>query len=235
MIAYVDGRRGISGTSLLAALLDAGADVDEVAARTKFLTPRDLDLRLEDANVDGLRAARLELADPGVRVAEGPTELLEKIDGGGLASRVRDRVADVYDRLATAEARAHGVSPDDVRFEELATLRSVVGVVGSAVALDQLGIESVAASWLPFGGGEAVTHHGLLPLPAPATLELLRGIPVRPQTVAGELVTPTGAALLASLAPIFGEIPAVTIRGVGHGTASTSATPILTRVVLGSR
>lgn len=234
MIAYVDGRRGISGTSLLAALLDAGADVDEVAARTKFLAPRDLDLRLEDSPVDGLRAARLEIGDADVRVANGPAELLERIAGSDLPPTVRDRFTDVYERLAAAEARVHGVEPDAVRFEELATLRSVVGVVGSAVALEQLGVDRVTASPLPFGGGEVTTHHGRLPLPAPATLELLRGMPVEPQAALGELVTPTGAALLASIASSFGEIPPLTIRAVGLGTAPTAATSILTRVVLGT-
>lgn len=233
MIVYLDVRRGVSGTSLLAALLDAGADLDEVAARTKFLAPRDLDLRLEDASIDGLRAAGIELTDAEARVADGPRELLVRIDGGGLPPAVRERVVDVYERLAAAEARVHGVQPDAVRFEELATLRSVVGVVGSAVALEQLGVESVTASPLPFGGGEVTTHHGRLPLPAPATLELLRGMPVEPQDVAGELVTPTGAALLASIAPSFGDIPPLTIRSLGVGTARSAATPILTTVVLG--
>jgi uncharacterized protein (DUF111 family) len=233
MIAYLEVRRGISGTSLLAALLDAGADLDDVAARTKFLAPRDLDLRLEETSIDGLRAARIGLTDAKARVADGPRELLVRIDGGGLPPAVRERVVDVYERLAAAEARVHGVQPDGVRFEELASLRSVLGVVGSALALEHLGVDTVAASPLPFGGGEVTTHHGRLPLPAPATLELLRGMPVEPQAVAGELMTPTGAALLASIAPSFGDIPPLTIRSLGVGTAPTAATAIRTTVVLG--
>jgi pyridinium-3,5-bisthiocarboxylic acid mononucleotide nickel chelatase len=233
MIAYVDPRGGISGTSLLAALIDAGADADDVAARLRFLTRGDLKLRADEVVVDGMRTTRVQLDEPDVRVAEGPKDLLAMIAGGGLPGAVRDRATDVYRRLAAAEARVHGETPDTVRFEELATLRSVVGVVGSSVALDRLGIETVAASPLPFGGGEAPTHHGVLALPAPGTLELLRGMPVEPQGVAGELVTPTGAALIASIAPTFGGIPPMTVEAVGVGSAGSATASILTRVVIG--
>lgn len=229
MIGYVDGRRGISGGSLLAALIDAGADVDEVAAHLPFLS-RDQKLHAEQTIVDGLRACRVQLDDPDERVAQGPRELLAAIAEVPLPRAVRDGATDVYRRLAAAEARAHGLEPDGVRFEELASRRSVVGVVGSAIALTLLGIDRVAASPLPFGGGDVTTHHGRLPLPAPATLELLRGIPVEPQDVTGELVTPTGAALVASLASSFGEIPAMTIEAVGIGSDGAA---LVTRIVVG--
>jgi pyridinium-3,5-bisthiocarboxylic acid mononucleotide nickel chelatase len=233
MIAYVDCRRGISGTSLLSSLIDAGADVDDVAARLRFLTRGDLKLRADEVVVDAMRTCRIQLDDADARVAEGSADLLGMIAGGGLPDPARDRATDVYRRLAVAEARVHGETPDTVRFEELATLRSVVGVVGSVVALDRLGIETVAASTLPFGGGDAPTHHGLLALPAPATLELLHGMPVEPQGVAGELVTPTGAALIASIASSFGEIPPMTVEAVGIGSAGSATASILTRVVIG--
>jgi uncharacterized protein (DUF111 family) len=230
MIAYVDCRRGISGASLLAALIDAGANVDEVTARMRFLARGELKLRADDVVVDGMRTRRIQLDDGDVRVAEGPAGLVGALAGGGLPEGARDRVTDVYRRLAAAEARVHGQTPDTVRFEELATLSSVVGVVGSAVAIDLLGIETVAASPLPFGGGDARTHHGVQALPAPATLELLRGMPVEPQEDESELLTPTGAALVASLASSFGGIPSMTIDAVGIGSANDA---IVTRVVVG--
>ena len=231
MIAYVDCRRGISGTSLLAALIDAGADVDEVAARLRFLAP-DLKLRADEVVVEGMRTSQIRLDDGDARVAEGPRDLLATIAGGGIPRTAHDRATDVYRRLAAAEGRVHGQTPDAVRFEEVATLRSVVGVVGSAVALERLGVDTVTSSPVPFGRGTTETHHGLMPLPAPATLELLRGMPVEPQEVDGELVTPTGAALLASIATSFGEILPMKVEAVGVGSSS-SAVPIVTRVVLG--
>lgn len=234
MIEYVDCRSGISGTSLLSALVDTGADVDEVAARLRFLSSRDPKLRAEEAVVDGLRSCRVRVDDADVRVAHGPSDLIAAIADGGLPPSIRDRAVDVYRRLAAAEARVHGVEPEAVRFEELASLRSVVGVVGSAAALDQLGIDAITSSRVPFGRGTVdTTHHGRLPLPAPATLELLRGMPVEPQLVAGELVTPTGAALLASIASSFGEIPPMTVDRIGIGSAGSTAIPIVTRVVVG--
>ena len=232
MIAFVDARRGISGSSLLAALLDAGADVDDIADRLGSLLVPDAKLHVEETVVDGLRTSRVRLEDADVRVADGPHDLIAGIANIGLPERVRERAADVYRRLASAEARVHGVEPEAVRFEELATLRSVVGVTGSVLALEQLGIRTVISSAVPFGGGTIETHHGRIPLPAPATLELLRSMPVEAQTIEGELVTPTGAALLASIAT-FGAMPSITIRTVGVGSAPSGDTSIVTRVVLG--
>ena len=232
MIAFVDARRGISGSSLLAALLDAGADVDDIAERLGSFLTRDAKLRVEETVVDGLRTCRVGLEDADVRVSEGPHDLIAKIANAGLPDRVNERAADVYRRLASAEARVHGVEPEAVRFEELATLRSVVGVTGSLLALEQLGIGTVISSAVPFGQGTIETHHGRLPLPAPATLELLRSMPVEAQATEGELVTPTGAALLASIA-LFGAMPSITIRSVGVGSAPSADTSIVTRVVLG--
>jgi pyridinium-3,5-bisthiocarboxylic acid mononucleotide nickel chelatase len=232
MIAYVDCRRGISGTSLLAALIDAGADPDEIAVRLHFLAP-EMKLRADELVVDGMRTTRIQLDDGDSRVAEGPSDLVGTIAGGRLPAAVRERATEVYRRLAAAEARVHGQTPHTVRFEELGTLRSVVGVVGSALALDRVAVETVAASPLPFGGGEASTHHGLVALPAPATLELLRGMAVEPQGVAGELVTPTGAALIASIASSFGGIPPMTVEAVGIGSAASATASIFTRVVVG--
>jgi pyridinium-3,5-bisthiocarboxylic acid mononucleotide nickel chelatase len=233
MIAFIDCRGGISGTSLLSALVDAGTDVEEVATRLRFLASGELKLRADEVVVDGLRSLRVQVDDAEVRVADGPRDLLARIAAGRLPAAAFEHAADAYRRLAAAEARVHGVEPGAVRFEELATLRSVVGVVGSAVALDLLGIDAVTSSAVPFGGGTIETHHGRIPLPAPATLELLRGLPVEPQDVEGELVTPTGAALIASIASSFGAIPPLTIEHVGIGSATSAPTTIITRVLVG--
>jgi uncharacterized protein (DUF111 family) len=234
MIAYVDARRGISGTSLLAALVDAGADADEIAASLQPLAASEGKLRAEETVVDGLRTCRVHVEEDGDRVGDGPRDIVARLAEIDLPRSVVRRAADVYGRIALAEARVHAVRPQAVRFEELATLRSVVGVAGSVLAAHLLGIDPITASPLPFGAGEVMTHHGRLPLPAPATLELLRGIPVEAQAGGGELVTPTGVALLASLATSFGEIPTMTIEGIGIGAATSAGASIVTRVVLGS-
>ena len=236
MIGYVDARHGASGISLLAALVDAGADIDEVSLHLRAITADPVKIRAEETVVDGLRTVRIHVAGLDARVATGPAELLDLIRNARLPSRVNDLATEVYRRLAAAEARVHGVEPEAVRFEELAALRSVVGVLGTALALEQLGIEGIAVSALPFGGGDVDTHHGPLPLPAPVTLELLRGIPVEPQTEPGERLTPTGAAILAVTASTFGPIPPLVVDSVGIGSAalpSPAGASIVTRVVVG--
>ena len=235
MIAYLDVRGGASGTSLLSACLDAAGDVDEVGARLGSVLGPERKIRLEERIVGGLRTSRIHVDDADGRIAEDPGAFLARVAASGLPASVTDRTTDVYRRMIAAEARVHGVEPDAVRFEELATVRSVVGVVGTLLALAQLEIDEVVSSPVPFGGGTAETHHGRLPLPAPATLELLRGVRVEPQPDRGELVTPTGAALLVSLASDFGEIPATTIQAIGVGSAQAGGTPIVTRVVIGNR
>jgi pyridinium-3,5-bisthiocarboxylic acid mononucleotide nickel chelatase len=233
VIAFVDARRGISGTSLLAALIDAGADPDAVADRIGSFRSG-VKLRAEEVVFDGLRSRRIVVDDADVRVTDGPRDLVRMLSASGLPREVVERATDVYRRLAAAEARVHGVETDSVRFEELATVRSVIGVLGSLLALGELGVDSVTSTPLPFGGGVVETHHGRLPLPAPATLELLRGIPVEPQEGPGELVTPTGAALLAVLASSFDGIRPGTIEAIGIGSSGDARSPIVTRLVLAS-
>ena len=236
MIGYIDARHGVSGISLLAALVDAGADIDRIALQLRALTAEAVKIRAEEIVVDGLRTCRIHVAGMDARVAAGPAELLDLIRDMRLPSSAHDLATDVYRRLAAAEAHVHGVEPEAVRFEELAALRSVVGVLGTALALEQLGIEGIAASAVPFGGGDVDTHHGRLPLPAPVTLELLRGIPVEPQTEPGERLTPTGAAILAVTASTFGPIPPLVVDSVGIGSAALSSpagASLFTRVVVG--
>ena len=120
-----------------------------------------------------------------------------------------------------------------MRFHEVGSRRSVVGVVGTALALAHLGVDTVAASPLPFGSGSVDTAHGQLAVPTPATLELLRGVPVEPQGEPGELVTPTGAAILIGAGATFGEVPAMTIDGVGYGAGDPGGTQAIVRIVLG--
>lgn len=233
MIAYVDCTHGVSGMSLLAGLVDAGADVDELAASLRFLAPDALKLRADETLVEGIRSTRIHVEDGEARIADAPGDLLAAIHGGGLAPSVLERTSRIYRRLIAAEAHVHGVEEDAVRFRELGRLRSLIGVVGTAHALEQLRIDFVRSSPIPFGGGIAVTHHGPVSLPAPATLELLRGVPVEGQEPPGELVTPTGVAILTTLASGFGVIPAMTVDRIGIGSARTDSATIMTRVVSG--
>ncbi|MGH2641093.1 MAG: LarC family nickel insertion protein [Actinomycetota bacterium] len=232
-VAYFDCARGISGGSAFGALLDAGADTGALAAALNALGSDAKRVRVEDAMVGPFRARRIEVDGGDGQLGSGLADMEALVTKASLPDPARDMAIGVYRRIAEAEARVHGSDPDAVRFHEVGSLRSFAGVVGTALALDDLGIERVVASPLPFGRGIVDTAHGRIPVPAPATLELLRGMPVEPQDREGELVTPTGAAILAVASSGFGAPPAMTIEHIGYGAGGSAPNGILFRVVLG--
>ena len=233
-VAYFDCSGGISGMAALAALIDAGADVDDLSKELEFLGGDLPILGTEDVMVGEFRVRRVTVEGGGESVGKRLADLEALLSEAELPDAARGFAVRVYARLAESEARVHGTDPEAVRFHEVGSLRSVVGVVGTALALEQLGIDQVAASPVPFGSGTVDTEHGRLVVPTPATLELLRGVPVEPHGGPGELVTPTGAAILAAAGASFGQIPAMTIESVGYGTGDLRVAPIVLRVVVGS-
>lgn len=152
-----------------------------------------------------------------------------------LRPRVRERALRTFARLAEAEARVHGGDPEDVTFHEVGAVDSIVDIVATCSALEELGVDRIVATPLPMGSGTVRTQHGLLPVPVPATVEVLRGWPVVPSTFTGELVTPTGAALVAALAEP-GPLPAMRVERVGYGAGTRNPTTHanVLRVVLGA-
>jgi hypothetical protein len=161
-------------------------------------------------------------------------EVAALIRGSGLPERVKEQAEQVYRRLAAAEAAVHGASLETVHFHEVGAVDSIIDVVGSVYGLHLLGVERVVCSPLPNGKGFVRCAHGLMPIPPPATAELLKGCPLRQVDVEGELVTPTGAALASTLAAEFGALPAFTVREVGYGAGGKEFPfPNLLRIVLG--
>lgn len=232
-VAYLDCSRGISGVTSLAALIDAGADIDQLSKELEFLGGDLPIIRTDNVELDGFRVRRVSVEGGGAPAGRRLADLEAVFSAGGLPDAARELVIRIYGRLAEAEARVHGSSPEAVRFHEIGSLRSVVGVVGTALAIEQLRIDKVVASPLPFGRGTVDTEHGRLAVPAPVTLELLRGVPVEPQEEPGEIVTPTGAAIVAIAATSFGQIPSMTIDTVGYGTDDLRSPGIVLRVVVG--
>lgn len=232
-VAYFDCSRGINGVASLAALIDAGADIDSLSKELECLGGLLPIMSTEDVVLGEFRVRRVSVEGGGTSVGSRLADLEAVLSAGALPDAARDLALRIYGRLAEAEARVHGSTPEGVRFHEVGSLRSVVGVVGTALAIEQLGIEKIVASPVPYGRGTVGTEHGRLVVPTPATLELMRGVPVEPQEVSGELVTPTGAAILAVAATSFGQIPAMTIESVGYGTGDLRNPPIVLRVVVG--
>lgn len=219
-VAYFDCFAGISGDMTLGALLDAGLPRAALEATLQQLplTGWTLEVQRVVKNALAATAVRVHVA-PGEQPHRHLADILQLLDDSQLPADVRDRAAAVFTRLAEAEAAVHGTSAAAVHFHEVGAVDSIVDIVGAVAGLHWLDIDSVQASPLPMGHGFVHAAHGLLPVPAPAVVHLLaqRGIPVRDVDARGEMVTPTGAALLAELADSFGPYPTMTVRGVGLG------------------
>ena len=217
-LLYVDCFSGISGDMLLGALLDAGLPLTTLSEELARLPLQGYRLEVHTKHSYGIAGTKLDVrVDESVQPQRRLQDILSLLDSSTLDAQVRATAAAVFRRLGEAEAAVHATSIDEVHFHEVGAVDSIVDIVGAAIGLQALGIERIHASSLPLPGGTVRAQHGLLPAPAPATLEVLSrvGAPTRPAPVQGELVTPTGAAILAELA-VF-EQPTMRVHNVGYG------------------
>ncbi|MEW6058573.1 MAG: nickel pincer cofactor biosynthesis protein LarC [Actinomycetota bacterium] len=239
--AYFDCIAGISGDMALGALIDAGADLDELRRALEGLPIEPFELQAEEVDEQGLRAVRVDVhpKTPGVRsttagVIRTYASIRALLETAELPPRALELAQRMFRRLAEAEARVHRKEVDLVTFHELGAVDTIVDIVGTALALTQLGIERVLSSSIPTGFGMTRTEHGALPIPAPAVVELLQGAPLYSRGVPVELVTPTGAAILAATAEAFGEIPTMRIASVGYGAGTQRLDfPNVLRIIVG--
>lgn len=234
-IAYFDCFSGVSGDMVLGALVDLGVPVS-------FLCDQLATLHLDGFALESVREMRGAIAGTRVIVKQelqSHHRCLEDIRGiissSALGGAVKEKSLAVFERLAEAESRVHKVPVSQVHFHELGAVDSIVDIVGSVIAIEYLGIEHICCSPLPLGRGFVRTQHGLLPIPAPATVLLLTGIPVYDNGVERELITPTGAAIISSLAGSFGPIPPMVLMGTGYGVGShpSADPPNLLRIMTG--
>lgn len=227
--AYLDCTFGITPAAVFGAL--AGIGGADVAASLRRVPAGRWKLRYQPVRQGAISALRPEFEFAGAEPRfHTPAGLEAALRRSKLPPQVLRRALEAYSRLAAVEARIHDVPASKVHFHEVGRAGSVLSLVGALLALDALEVGAVHASPLPFSDGVVQSEHGLLPIPAPATLELLKGVPMRPLEAAGEFVTPSGAALLRSLKPKFGPPPSWTVREVGYGAGRG---PVLCRVVLG--
>jgi uncharacterized protein (TIGR00299 family) protein len=236
-IAYFDCFSGISGDMVLGALLDAGADLRELEAGLRKL-------KLEGWNLSARKVERRALFGTHVRVEtheqhhhRGLSQIVRMIDEAGLAPRAAERAKKIFTRLAEAEAQVHQMPIDKVHFHEVGAADSIIDIVGAAIGFELFGIDEFACSAFDVGAGQVRTAHGLLPVPAPATAELLRGAPTFSSGIERELVTPTGAAIATTLSTRYAEMPAMTLRciGYGAGTADRAEKPNMLRLLIGEK
>ncbi len=219
-VAYFDCFAGASGDMILGALVDAGVSVDLLTEELRRLGLAGWRLRTAQVQRAALRATHLIVeVDPSVRI-EHQVEVEEVFARSTLPDAIKTDSLRIFERLFAAEARVHGATRDEVHLHEMGSLDTLVDVVGAVIGLRALDIEAVYVSPLPMSRGTVRTQHGLMPLPAPAVLELLRDVPVRAVGIEAELVTPTGAAILTTLAQGFNWHPSFTISTTGYGAGS---------------
>jgi len=221
-ILYLDCHSGISGNMFLGAMLDAGLSFDYIQETLHqafpSISPESYELVFELFSDKGIRGTHFDVT---LQEHEQPTRTLHDItsllQASSLPVPVRDTALAIFRTLGEAEAHIHGISLDEIHFHEIGAIDAIIDITGAALALHDLQITQVYASPLPLTRGHARMAHGMMPLPAPATLEILRRVqaPWTPCPIEGELVTPTGAAILATLA-LF-ETPAIIIEQVGYG------------------
>lgn len=219
-LCYLDCFSGISGDMLLGALLDAGADRERVQAELAKLLPSGWSLSVARVKRGPLVATQVTAHVRETHPHRGLKEILDLIARAELLPRAAVRASKIFQRLAGAEARVHGVPVEKVHFHEVGAVDSILDIVGACVAFELLGIEEFACSALNLGGGRVQTAHGVLPVPAPATAELLRQAPTYSTGIERELVTPTGAAVVAALCTHFGAMPRMTVQQIGYGAGS---------------
>ncbi len=248
---YLDCISGIAGDMALAALIDLGADLDYILEHLRKLPIDRFELEVKTVVKQGIAAKKLLIELPAQESQHSSpsylfkmashddhqhrkaADILQMISDSHLPMRVKERSMAIFQAIAEAEGKIHGVDPKEVHFHEVGAMDSILDTIGFCLGLESLAVDEIYASPVPTGQGKMKMAHGLYPIPAPATLELLKGIPLADLQVQGELTTPTGAGILKALVKNFGPIGAVMIERIGYGAGHKDfAHPNVLRAVL---
>ena len=234
-VAYLDCGSGISGDMTLAALVDAGVRLDALNAAVGSLGLPGCRLRAQEVKKNHFRATQIFVDCEPEHTHRNLQRILAMIEAGQLSPRQKDLARRIFTRLAEAEAKVHGLPVEQVHFHETGAADSIADIVGAAVGWDLLGVDRIVASPVPVGMGKIAMAHGQCSIPAPATAELLCGVPLAESTIQGELTTPTGAAILTTLVDSFGPLPAMKIQRIGYGAGHKdfSDRPNILRLLVG--
>lgn len=233
-IAYFDSFSGICGDMILGALVDAGLEIEKLKKELEKLKLSGWKIEKRKVKKGSISATRIEVVTREKEKTHRLRDITTLIEKSALEDKVKVLSAAIFFNLARAEAKVHGTSLEEVHFHEVGAMDAIIDIVGAVVGIKELKIERIYSSPLPLGKGFIRCRHGILPLPAPATLELLKNIPVYEKGVKEELVTPTGAAIISTLASSFGRMPRMRIERIGYGVGGRHlANPNLLRLIIG--
>jgi uncharacterized protein (TIGR00299 family) protein len=234
--AYFDCFSGISGDMTLGALVDAGVSIEVLRSELAKLSLPGYEIKAEKVKRSNIAATRVSvIIDQKNQQSRHLSNILNIIDSSSLGATIKQKSGMIFNRLAEAEAKVHGTTTDKIHFHEVGAVDSIVDIVGSVIGLEQLGILLIMASAVNVGSGTVQTCHGLLPIPAPATAELLKGIPIYESDTKFELTTPTGAAIISTLGASFGPLPPMKVDVVAYGAGDKDfpGKPNVLRLMLG--
>ncbi len=232
-IVYFDAFSGISGDMVIGALLDLGLSLDLLKTEFSKLPLDGYTLHQSERIQHGIRAIKFDVSVGAQQHERSFRSIADMLEVSPLSETVRTTALKIFTRLAEAEAHVHNTSVTDVHFHEVGAVDSILDIVGTAIGFEALGIQAVYTSPLPMGSGFVSSRHGTLPVPGPATAELVKGMPVRFEDGQSELVTPTGAAILAVMAQPGPPLFSITQVGYGAGARTLSDRPNVLRVCLG--
>ncbi len=235
-IAYFHCFAGASGDMILGALLDAGLPMEQLLADLELLCLQGFRLKAERMTKQGILGTKLTVIAEDNETHRRLSDIKTILSESALPEAVREKSTGIFMRLAEAEGKVHGLSPEEVIFHEVGATDAIVDIVGAVAGLYRLGIEEVYASAINVGGGFARSAHGVIPVPGPAVMELLRGVPVYSYGIEKELLTPTGAAILTVCCRSFGDMPPMRVIGSGCGAGDHDLPiPNLLRVIIGEK
>jgi uncharacterized protein (TIGR00299 family) protein len=234
-ILFIEPFSGISGDMMVAALLDLGFSFEELQAKLAQLPLNNYQLSVQKCSRSGIQALKFDVQTGHEHAHRTFADIRSMIELSGLSSWVKEKSVEAFRRLAEAEGKIHGQPPEKVHFHEVGAVDSIVDIVGAMIAMESFMPVRVVSAPVNVGQGTLECQHGTYPVPGPATQELLRGIPTYSNSVTGELTTPTGATLLATLVEEFGSQPALKIlkTGYGAGTRQTPGNANVLRITLG--
>lgn len=219
-VAYFDCFSGISGDMVLGALVDLGLDIDDLVNSLASLELEEFRIESRDVMSYGLRATKVDVIVPETVLVRTFNNIRDSIESSELPQSVKALSLEIFMRIASAESVIHNKPVDQVHFHEVGAVDSIVDIVGAAYGISALGITEVFSSPLPLGHGMIKTQHGSIPVPAPAVLEILEDTPTYGRGIPTEIVTPTGAAIVKSLAGSFGTMPPLKIGKIGYGAGT---------------
>ena len=234
-IAYFDCFAGAAGDMIVASMLDAGLDFEFLKAQISTLGLNNLKLELNEVHRAGIRALHFNPVIAEQHHHRHLSDIIEIITKSSIGEKPKNTAVSIFKRLADAEAKVHGKSPQDIHFHEVGAIDSIVDIVSASIGFDALKIDKVFCSPISVGGGFIEAAHGRLPVPAPATSELLKNVPTVGGPVEKELLTPTGAAVLTTVVERFGSLPEMKIESVGYGagTLDSPGFPNVLRLFIG--